>query len=64
MKAQLFTDILKTEYKEEKSPEKRPAVDDVQEDQHIEKTENSQQFNIMNTDDDKRLIFGLASVAI
>lgn len=30
----------------------------------IKKTDNTQQFNIMKTDDDKRLIFGWASVAI
>ena len=30
----------------------------------IKKTDNTQQFNIMKTDDEKRLIFGWASVAI
>lgn len=42
-------------YPLEKSPEKRPSVS---------KSEDTQQFNIMKTDDDKRLIFGWASVAI
>lgn len=31
---------------------------------NINKTDNTQQFNIMKTDDDKRLIFGWANVAI
>lgn len=42
-------------YPLKKSPEKRPSV---------AKSEETQQFNIMKTDDDKRLIFGWASVAI
>lgn len=51
MKAQLFTDIIKS--KEEPTQEN-----------NIEKTEDTQLFNIMKTDDDKRLLFGWASVAI
>lgn len=55
MKAQLFTDIIKTEYVEEKP---------LQDSNAVSETENTQTFNIMKTDDDKRLIFGWASVAI
>lgn len=50
MSYQLFTDILKGDT----PPQEKP----------IEKTDNTQTFNIMKTDDDKRLIFGWASVAI
>lgn len=54
MKAQTFTELLKSS----------ESVQVIGQENPIEKTENSQTFNIMKTDDDKRLIFGWASVAI
>lgn len=58
MKAIIFTEILK-QIQEEKI---LPA--DNRQEEVVKSTEKPQQFNIMKTDDDKRLIFGWASVAI
>ena len=49
-KAQTFTEILKASENREEPP--------------VKETENTQKFNILKTDDDKRLIFGWANVAI
>lgn len=55
MSYQLFQDIIKTHIEE-------PTLE---QEETIEKnTEESQTFNIIKTDEDKRLIFGWASVAI
>ena len=56
MKAQTFEDIFKTD-------ESVDNTETIQE-EVVNSTEEPQQFNIMKTDDDKRLIFGWASVAI
>ena len=42
----------------------KESTHDNEYDYDIKKTDDTQQFNIMKTDDDKRLIFGWASVAI
>lgn len=54
MNAQLFTDILEINKNLTEKPQETVS----------KSTEESQQFNIMKTDDEKRLIFGWASVAI
>ena len=56
MSYQLFQDIIKTHTLEEPAQEQETTIE--------KNTEESQTFNIMKTDDDKRLIFGWASVAI
>jgi hypothetical protein len=52
MSYQLFTEVMKHDYPELMPEEPR------------ETTDNPQEFNIMKTDEDKRLIFGWASVAV
>lgn len=56
MSYQLFQDIIKTHTLEEPAQEQEETIE--------KNTEETQTFNIMKTDDDKRLIFGWASVAI
>ena len=54
MNAQSFTEILKNTSTDPANPQEEVN----------KSTEESQNFNIMKTDDDKRLIFGWANVAI
>lgn len=64
MTAQTFTEIFKNQEDILDVPAEGATNEPLKDEENINKTEEEKNFNIIKADDDKRLIFGWASVAI